>query len=453
MMTPNCHILVAEQNHKERAALGRLLEEWGYPVTIAIDGNDALRKLQEQSFRLVIAGSPLPGCGSLEVMRQALSTHDAPAVVVLSGQACVDEAVAVMKAGALDFMIKPVDPEQLKQRVDGVMAADRGAGDADRRRSAERAIVTRDPSMQRMLTLAEQVADSRAVVLIQGESGTGKELLARFIHARSQRREGPFRAVNCGALPESLLESELFGYEKGAFTGALGRKTGIFEQAQGGTLLLDEITEMAFHLQSRLLRVLQEGEVDRVGGTRPVKLDVRVIATTNRDIKAAVAEGAFREDLFYRLNVIPLKIPPLRARKQDLPLLVRHFIEKYNALDGRSVKNLTDDALERLARLSFKGNVRELENLMERAVLLAGGETITADDLLLEDGPVSAEYPPPTHPAASEPLPGPLREAERRLILRALDHTDGNRTHAAKVLGISIRTLRNKLNEYQEKSS
>jgi DNA-binding NtrC family response regulator len=453
MMTPNCHILVAEQNHKERAALGRLLEEWGYPVTIAIDGNDALRKLQEQSFRLVIAGSPLPGCGSLEVMRQALSTHDAPAVVVLSGQACVDEAVAVMKAGALDFMIKPVDPEQLKQRVDGVMAADRGAGDADRRRSVERAIVTRDPSMQRMLTLAEQVADSRAVVLIQGESGTGKELLARFIHARSQRREGPFRAVNCGALPESLLESELFGYEKGAFTGALGRKTGIFEQAQGGTLLLDEITEMAFHLQSRLLRVLQEGEVDRVGGTRPVKLDVRVIATTNRDIKAAVAEGAFREDLFYRLNVIPLKIPPLRARKQDLPLLVRHFIEKYNALDGRSVKNLTDDALERLARLSFKGNVRELENLMERAVLLAGGETITADDLLLEDGPVSAEHPPPTHPAASEPLPGPLREAERRLILRALDHTDGNRTHAAKVLGISIRTLRNKLNEYQEKSS
>ncbi|MFY9942273.1 MAG: sigma-54 dependent transcriptional regulator [Desulfobacterales bacterium] len=449
-MTPNCHILLAEQNHKERFALARLLEEWGYPVTIAIDGDDAHRKLQEQPFRLVIADSRLPGCGSLEVMRQALSQNDAPAVVMLSGQACVDEAVAVMKAGALDFMIKPVDPEQLKQRVDGVMAADRGDDDADRRRSAERAIVTRDPSMRRMLTLAEQVADSRAAVLIQGESGTGKELLARFIHAHSQRREGPFRAVNCGALPESLLESELFGYEKGAFTGALGRKTGIFEQAQGGTLLLDEISEMQFHLQSRLLRVLQEGEVDRVGGTRPVKLDVRVIATTNRDIKAAVAEGAFREDLFYRLNVIPLKIPPLRARKADLPLLVRHFIEKYNALDGRSVKDLTEDALERLARLPFKGNVRELENLVERAVLLAAGETITADDLLLEDGPVSAEAPPP---AAAEPLPGPLREAERRMIMRTLDHTDGNRTQAAKVLGISVRTLRNKLNEYQEKFS
>jgi two-component system response regulator FlrC len=196
--------------------------------------------------------------------------------------------------------------------------------------------------------------------------------------------------------------------------------------------------------------VLQEGEVDRVGGTRPVKLDVRVIATTNRDIKAAVAEGSFREDLFYRLNVIPLKIPPLRARKADLPLLVRHFIEKYNALDSRSVKDLTEDALERLARLPFKGNVRELENLVERAVLLAAGETITADDLLLEDGPVSAEPPPP---AAAEPLPGPLREAERRMILRTLDHTDGNRTQAAKVLGISVRTLRNKLNEYQEKFS
>jgi two-component system response regulator FlrC len=451
-MTPNCQILIAEESHKERAALGRLLEEWGYPVTTAIDGNDALRKLQEQPFRLVIAGSRLPGCGSLELLRQALAQNDAPAVVMLSGQACVDEAVAVMKAGALDFMIKPVDPEQLKQRVEGVMAVDRGGLDPDRRRSAERAIVTRDPLMQRMLTLAEQVADSRAAVLIQGESGTGKELLARFIHARSQRREGPFRAINCGALPESLLESELFGYEKGAFTGAFGRKTGIFEQAQGGTLLLDEITEMAFHLQSRLLRVLQEGEVDRVGGTRPVKLDVRVIATTNRDIKAAVAEGVFREDLFYRLNVIPLKIPPLRARMADLPLLVRHFIEKYNQIDGRSVKNLTDDAVERLARLPFNGNVRELENLVERAVLLTRGETITVDDLLLEDGPGLADNPPAADPAAPEPLPGSLREAERRLILRALDHTDGNRTHAAKVLGISVRTLRNKLNEYQEKS-
>ena len=452
-MTSNCQILLAEENYRERAALGRLLEEWGYPVTIAIDGQDALRKLQEQPFRLVIAGSRLPGCGSLEVMRQALAQDDAPAVVMLSAQACVDEAVAAMKAGALDFMIKPVAPEQLKQRVEGVMAAEREGLEADRRHAPERAIITRDPSMQRLLSLAEQVADSRAAVLIQGESGTGKELLARFIHARSRRREGPFRAVNCGALPESLLESELFGYEKGAFTGAVGRKTGVFEQAQGGTLLLDEITEMAFHLQSRLLRVLQEGEVDRVGGTRPVKLDVRVIATTNRDIRTAVAEGDFREDLFYRLNVIPLKIPPLRERKNDLPLLVRHFIEKYNEIDGRAVKNLTDDALEKLARLPFRGNVRELENLVERALLLAGGEIITVEDLLLDDGLSPAEYPPRDAPAAAGTGPEPLRETERRLILHALDHTAGNRTHAAKVLGISVRTLRNKLNEYGQRSS
>jgi two-component system response regulator FlrC len=422
-------------------------------VTTAIDGHDALHKLQEQPFRLVIAGSRLPGCGSLEVMRQALAQDDAPAVVILSAQACVDEAVAAMKAGALDFMIKPVAPEQLKQRVEGVMGPEPGGLEADRRRAPERAIITRDPSMQRLLSLAGQVADSRAAVLIQGESGTGKELLARFIHARSRRREGPFRAVNCGALPESLLESELFGYEKGAFTGAVGRKTGVFEQAQGGTMLLDEVTEMAFHLQSRLLRVLQEGEVDRVGGTHPVKLDVRVIATTNRDIKAAVAEGDFREDLFYRLNVILLKIPPLRERKNDLPLLVRHFIEKYNEIDGRSVKNLTDEALAKLARLPFRGNVRELENLVERALLLAGGETITAEDLLLDEGLLPAENPPSDAPTAAGRGPEPLREAERRLILDALDHTAGNRTQAAKVLGISVRTLRNKLNEYGQKSS
>jgi two-component system response regulator FlrC len=333
------------------------------------------------------------------------------------------------------------------------MGAEPGGLEADRRRAPERAIITRDPSMQRLLSLAGQVADSRAAVLIQGESGTGKELLARFIHGRSRRREGPFRAVNCGALPESLLESELFGYEKGAFTGAVGRKTGVFEQAQGGTLLLDEVTEMAFHLQSRLLRVLQEGEVDRVGGTHPVKLDVRVIATTNREIKAAVAEGDFREDLFYRLNVIPLKIPPLRERKDDLPLLVSHFIEKYNEIDGRSVKNLTDEALAKLAGLPFRGNVRELENLVERALLLAGGETITAEDLLLDEGLLPAEAPPSDALTSAGTGPEPLREAERRLILDALDHTAGNRTQAAKVLGISVRTLRNKLNEYGQKSS
>lgn len=449
-MTPNCHILVAEEDHKERAELGRMLEDWGYPVTTAIDGRDASRKLREQSFRLLIAGSPLPGVASLELMRQALSQNNPPAVVMLSGQPCVDEAVAAMKAGALDFIIKPVAPEHLKQRVDGVMAA----GEVhDSPPSDQRTIVTQDPVMQRTLNLARQVADSRAAVLIQGESGTGKELFARFIHAHSQRRQGPFRAINCGALPESLLESELFGYEKGAFTGAVSRKTGVFEQAQGGSLLLDEITEMQPHLQSRLLRVLQEGEVERVGGSGPVKLDVRVMATTNRDIKAAVAEGAFREDLFYRLNVIPLKIPPLRERLGDLPLLVRHFVEKYNEIDGRSVKNLTDGALERLTRLPFKGNVRELENLVERAVLLANGDTITAGDLLLEDGPGPVENPTAARPPAAELVPGPLREVERRLIFQTLDHTDGNRTHAAKILGISVRTLRNKLNEYQENAS
>jgi two-component system response regulator FlrC len=369
-----------------------------------------------------------------------------------------------MKTGALDFLIKPVAPEQLRVYVQKAFAlpADKETGTDAFPGEAEGAIekhtiVTRDRRMLRLLKLAEQVADSQASVLIQGESGTGKELFARFIHQKSKRCGGPFVAVNCAALPESLLESELFGYEKGAFTGALSKKPGKFELADNGTILLDEITEMQLHLQAKLLRVIQEHEVDRIGGLKPVTVNVRVIATTNRDIRETIQNGDFREDLYYRLNIIPLKIPALRERGEDKALLAEHFITKYNAIDGRDVKGLTKKALQYLEGLSLKGNVRELENIIRRAVLLSSGEWIEAEDLsfeeILEDPPEERLEPSGSAKDAemnSDFIAGSLKEIEQRAIMHTLNQTDGNRTHAANVLGISVRTLRNKLNEYKK---
>jgi two-component system response regulator AtoC len=292
---------------------------------------------------------------------------------------------------------------------------------------------------------------STASILIQGESGTGKELFARVIHNSSPRRNRSFIAVNCAALPESLLESELFGHEKGAFTGAVSKKPGKFELADRGTILLDEITEMQLHLQSKLLRIIQEREVDRVGGLHPVKVDVRIIATSNRDIREAIKKGEFREDLYYRLNTIPIKIPPLRDRLDDVEPLVVYLIDKYNEIDARNVKNLTKGALNALQKLPFRGNVRELENITQRAILLSDGQTIKEKDLFLGDG----ESPIPSDAndngeVTVDAMTGPLKEVEKKMIFHTLGKTKGNRTHAAKILGISVRTLRNKLNEYRE---
>jgi two-component system response regulator FlrC len=305
--------------------------------------------------------------------------------------------------------------------------------------------------MARLLSTVEAVAASQATVLINGESGTGKELLARFIHSRSPRAHRPFIAVNCAALPDGLLESELFGHERGAFTGALTRKTGKFEMAHTGTLLLDEITEMNLALQAKLLRVLQEREVDRVGGREPVPVNIRVIATTNRTLYREVEQGRFREDLYYRLNVFPVTLPPLRERPADIPLLARHFAAQSAARNGVPPPAVSEAALSRLARLTWKGNVRELENVMERAVLLAGQGPVLPEHIPAEQQPgaacAAATTPPPP---AVEPANGSLWEMERDLIFKTLARVKDNRTHAAKELGISIRTLRNKLREYRE---
>jgi two-component system, NtrC family, response regulator AtoC len=446
------HILVVDESHKDRTALSKTLQDWGYHVTTVSDGYLALKKVKSESCRLVIASFETRGLTGPEFFEQAKSENESLEFLFLSADASVEDAVEMIKAGALDFLVKPVDPAQIRLIVKNVFESNgHRNGTAPQKQKTTR-IVTGDSAMKRLLDLARQVSDSKASVLIQGESGTGKELFARFVHENSRRRNRPFVAVNCGALPESLLESELFGHEKGAFTGAVSRKPGKFEMADGGTLLLDEITEMAFHLQSKLLRVLQENEIDRVGGLRPIPIDIRVIATTNRDIKEAIEKKAFRADLFYRLNVIPIKIPALRFRKGDIPILVQHFIKKYNEIDRRNVKSLTNEATEKLTRFPFYGNVRELENITERAILLSDGEQIQPQDLLLDEGfeqdgvgTEDVQGPP------SEMMTGPLKTVEKKLIFQTLDQTNGNRTHAAKMLGISVRTLRNKLNEYREK--
>lgn len=353
-------------------------------------------------------------------------------------------AVAAIQAGAREYVPLPPDPELIAAVLEAV-AADRSS------------LIWKDPAMERVVQLAGQIARSDAPVLVTGESGTGKEVIARHLHQKSLRKDKPFVAVNCAAIPDNLLESELFGHEKGAFTGAIARRIGKFEEANGGTLLLDEISEMDVRLQAKLLRALQERMIDRVGGTQAVKVDLRIIATSNRNLGDAVREGSFREDLFYRLNVVHLRLPALRERPGDILALADHFARKYAELNGMPLRPVAADARKLLLSNAWRGNVRELENTIHRAVLLAKGTEIGADAVMTPEGETlgpaagrdMAARAVQTAEAVTRSLVGhTVADVERELILDTLDHCLGNRTHAAKILGISIRTLRNKLSEY-----
>ncbi len=445
-------ILLIEADRRERIALGRDLEGWGYSVLTAIDGTEALQIIKSTPIGLIISDFEISGLGDgIDLIQNAKAENNDTQIFFVVRQASVENAVEVMKAGALDFVLRPVEHSQMRHLVAKAFEKNGIQEDSRPQKSCSVNIVTQDTTMLDLLGLAKQVAGSMASVLIQGESGTGKELFARFIHENSPRKHGPFVAVNCAALPDSLLESELFGYEKGAFTGAVSKKPGKFELADKGTILLDEVTEMLLHLQSKLLRIIQEKEVDRVGGLRPVKVDVRIIATSNRDINETIKKGEFREDLYYRLNTIPIRIPPLRERPADIELLVKHLIDKYNEIDGRNVKSLTRSALNILENLPFSGNVRELENIIQRAILLSDGQMIKEEDFFLEDNlKTGISYPNKNDNVPLDFFDSPIREVEKKMIFHTLDRTKGNRTHAAKILGISVRTLRNKLNEYRE---
>jgi two-component system response regulator FlrC len=442
------NILVVEDISQERAALCEVLQGWGYKVTAVGNGVSALEKLKGKDYDLVISDLTMPELNGLELLRNVNEEEIAVPVIIISGYGTVESAVEAMKLGAFDFILKPFAPKVMKSITAKAIHGKISSSPRADSKPAEPSIITRNPQMLDLLDLAKTVANSKASVLIQGESGTGKELFARFLHNQSSRCNKNFVAVNCAALPEGLLESELFGHEKGSFTGAVSKKLGKFELALGGTILLDEISEMNSQLQAKLLRVLQESEIDRVGGQHPVPIDTRVISTTNQDIEAAIQAQKFRADLYYRLNVVPIRLPPLRDRKDDISLLADYFVKKYNKIDGRNVKGLTKDAAQALIRMHWHGNVRELENMIERAVLLCRGELIDKNALFAVEKPKAAGE------AELSSIPaGSLKEMEKRMILHTLDQTNGNRTHAADILGISVRTLRNKLNEYREKMS
>jgi DNA-binding NtrC family response regulator len=347
-----------------------------------------------------------------------------------------DAAVRAIKAGAQEYIPLPPDAELIAAILQAVS-------------TDSHALIYRDPTMEKLVRLAEQVAPSEASVLITGESGTGKEVIARLIHRKSKRAKMPFISVNCAAIPENLLESELFGHEKGAFTGAVARRVGKFEEANGGTLLLDEISEMHPRLQAKLLRAVQEREIDRVGGTQPIKVDIRLLATSNRDLEAEVRKGGFREDLYFRLNVVNLHVPPLRERPKDIEPLAEFFVKKYAELNALPARRLSDDLRQKLDHYPWRGNVRELENTMHRAVLLGRGDEISADAVMLQ--PAKPTDAPEGAAVGRMGLVGrTVADVERDLILETLQHCLGNRTHAANILGISIRTLRNKLQQYRQ---
>jgi len=440
-----------------RIALFEALSRIGYEVLVAEDGRMALDIASRKKPDLVITGLKMPEMDGLELTARLRGIDSALPVVVITSNGTVESAVQAMKLGVVDYILKPFSVEVIEETVARVLGSVPGppAPVAERQGTAkswdgERPIIGQDGKLLRVLERAKSVAPSKATVLILGESGTGKELIARYIHRHGNRRQGPFIAINCAALPEGLLESELFGHEKGAFTGAIAVKKGKFELADGGVLLLDEIGEIPLHLQAKLLRVLQEEEVDRLGGKAPIKIDVHVVATTNRDLKKAAAAGTFRNDLYYRLNVIPLHLPPLRERREDIPFLATHFLEKYSNLYRKQVKGISDASLARLLANPWNGNIREMENLIERALLLCRGEWLEPDDFWdEEDRPAAESAPTPILAPATDGAT--LWEVERQMILQALNKNDSNRTHAAKVLGISVRTLRNKLQEYRQK--
>jgi DNA-binding NtrC family response regulator len=436
-------LLVVDDEPQMLIAINETLRRRGYCITTAGSGMEALCRLKEKYYQLVITDMRMPGVSGIDLIRKVKSLAPQTPVILLTAYGTIQNAVDAMREGAYDYLLKPFSSESLENVV-------RRALDSTPKRNekATHTIVTQDAAFSRTLEQASQASASTATVLIEAESGTGKELLARMIHLKSPRSSNAFVAVNCAALPESLLESELFGFEKGAFTGANASKPGKFELANRGTLLLDEIGEMASILQAKLLRVLQEKEVDRIGGKDPVEIDVRVIATTNRDLLSLVRQGQFREDLYYRLNVVRLTIPPLRERPDDIPLLVDLFCKRYGRSSGMEQVSLTPESLKKLLRHPWPGNVRELENTIQRAVTLCAGSAVQPEDLWLSE-PEEA-FPGQSSKPSELGLSGgvTMREMERQLICRTLEDTGGNRTRAAKCLGISLRTLRNKLNEF-----
>jgi len=443
-------ILIVDDESNARAALSEILREEGYATETAADGFKALGKLDEFAPDVILTDLKMPGLDGIAFMEKARASCPGAAFVVMTAFGTISSAVDAIKKGAENYLLKPLDPEALGAVVERAMEKARLVQEAQRlrdrlrERNALSHIVSSDPKMETVLELVAQVGPSRASVLITGESGTGKELIAEAIHAASPRSKAPFVRLHCAALSESLLESELFGHERGAFTGAIGRREGRFKQADGGTLFLDEIAEVPPAVQVKLLRFLQEKTFERVGGNETLKVDVRVIAATNRDLNAEIKSGAFREDLFYRLNVVTIELPPLRERKGDIPALASFFLRRYAAENGKKIETFADDALRTLLDYRWRGNVRELENVVERATILCDGPRIEKKHLPATVVPSEERDGPP-------PVPGStIADLERYAILKTLEACGGSTSKAATVLGVSPRKIQYKLHEYEQ---
>jgi DNA-binding NtrC family response regulator len=447
-------VLIADDDRASREGLRTLLSAWGYEVGEAEDGEEAVRTAVAAPPDVVIADLVMPKLDGLELLRALQTEAPLAAIIMLTGHGSVETAVEAMKQGAYDYLTKPVDLTRLRVLIEKAIDKGEALREVNVLRRRVKAVwghgrlVGTSPAMQDVYRQIDLAAPTSAPVLVLGESGTGKELAARTIHELSPRRDAPFVPVNCAAIPETLLESEIFGHEKGAFTGALERRIGCFEVADGGTLFLDEIAEMTSSTQAKFLRILQDGVLRRIGGKQEIKVDVRVIAATNKTVSEALAGGAFREDLYYRLNVFSISLPPLRERPQDIPLLVSAFIEELSAQYDKKVKGVDDDGLRALCARPWPGNVRELRNVIERALIACPGEVIRAADLPDDPAarPRAAEEPQAA--TASVPVGVPLRDLEREAILRTLASVNNNKTKAAEILGISLKTLHNKLNRY-----
>ncbi len=445
-MKREVNILVVDDEEIVRSSLVDWLREDGYHAEAAENGFEALEKLKEKPWDIALVDLKMPKMDGLELMERMKKLKPDIQVIIITAYATVHTAVQAMKMGAYDYLVKPFNPEEISLLINRLIESQELVKEISylRKELAKQYqfhdLISKSPKMQKIFEFARTVAKSNSNILILGESGTGKELLARAIHNESLRAAGPFVAVSCVALPETLLESELFGHEKGAFTDAVTQKKGKFELAHGGTLFLDEIGDISPKLQLNLLRVLQEKEFTRVGGTKPIRVDVRIIAATNRDLKKAVEEGKFRDDLYYRLNVISIQIPPLRERKEDIPLLVHHFIEKFNIELGKRVEKISEEALKTLMKYDWPGNVRELENVIERAMVITKGTLIKPEDIQ-----ISAE---PSKEVRVEGEDRSLRAVERAHIQRVLEENDWNIQRSAQILGIDRVTLYKKIKKY-----
>jgi len=460
-MVDRRNILIVDDDDNMQSALLETVKRLGFDVDTASDGSEGFDMAMKKTYDLIISDIRMPKVDGLKMYEMLKSAGIHTPICFITAYGTVDNAIKALKEGAFDFIIKPFPlhvVEEMISRVFKIQEVKQSKKDGGVN------LIFKSKFMEEVFNIAKDIAPTEATVLITGESGTGKEVVAKFIHENSKRK-GQFIAINCAAIPESLIESELFGYEKGAFTGAANKKPGKFELADGGTLLLDEIGEVPLNLQAKLLRVLQEKEIERLGSTAKQKINVRIIATTNRNLKVEVEKGNFREDLYYRLNVINIELPPLRKRKEDILAMTSFFIKKYCEINSKPLKELSQDTVNHLLNYDWPGNVRELEHTIERAVILSKEKYITPRDLFLHgitfnDSPTN-EHIAPSTPKEINLNKNPdnikleagvtISQMEQDLILKTLREVDGNRTRAAELLGITVRTLRNKLNEYREK--